>query len=619
MNQEFFLKTSAQKQGLYLSQQQIDLLFIVSCEKKEQLEAYFYKICSQFPYQTIEEVIPNYNSLDDEQAKRALFTKYQEVLIGYKENYRMSIEEQVSYKLDMMRTPRGKTIPDDIKEEVLRYISTGKIDDGYRFLTQNYGKEFIVKFNRLMKDDFENIKSISYEDIEDLHERIKDDRRIDTIIIATSKYDNCVFNNGESSYFDPFYTSKGLAYCKMTGKHMRFHAIFDYAHLKKLVESGKGPEDKEKILEDMKNYARLCFEYITDYNNSIKDTDAPRIEVVEIFNELVEYNKDKTDLSPYQMAWEKYFGITIDDILSCFEDLKKPENVEFMYNETQLEEHPDRRRVVEEVINAIMEKRPDLIDVFGNQMHLQHTHADDNSYSPTDSLVAVKDSLKLMKDLESKTFERTDKDGSISRKKLRTEITEFDIHICKETYLGRIIPMLQSGELTKDDIVLYKEAWIRTISNAIKESRINIDRITYWSIYDTVDHNLVRANQSIMKDHPDMTIEELEQAGMFVDNLYAGLLGSGTVETKDFKTTIELPEQENPIQEIGDETPSEGELTPEEPNVEQPEVAKEKPKKLSYKPNFKIPNSGFITEYILLGIILTILITLVVLTIFSIT
>ena len=173
MNQEFFLKTSAQKQGLYLSQQQIDLLFIVSCEKKEQLEAYFYKICSQFPYQTIEEVIPNYNSLDDEQAKRALFTKYQEVLIGYKENYRMSIEEQACYKLDMMRTPKGKTIPDDIKEEVLRYISTGKIDDAYRLLTQNYGKEFIVKFNRLMKDDFENIKSISYEDMVALHERIK--------------------------------------------------------------------------------------------------------------------------------------------------------------------------------------------------------------------------------------------------------------------------------------------------------------------------------------------------------------------------------------------------------------------------------------------------------------
>ncbi len=621
MNQEFFLKTSAQKQGLYLSQQQIDLLFIVSCEKKEQLERYFYKICGQFPYQKIEEVIPNYDSLDDEQAKRALFTKYQDSLIGYKENYRMSVEDQVRYKLEIMRTPGGQTIPDDIKQEILRYISNRNIDGAYRLLMQIYGKEFIVKFNRLMKDDFENIKSISYDDIEDLHERIRDDRRIDTIIIATSKYDNSVFSNGESSYFDPFYTSKGLAYCKMTGKHMRFHAIFDYAHLRKLVESGKGPEDKEEILRDMKNYARLCFEYITDYNNSIKDTDAPRIEVVEIFNELVEYNKDKTDLSPYQMAWEKYFGIIIDDILSCFEDLKKPENVEFMYNETQLEEHPDRRRVVEEVINAIMEKRPDLIDIFGNQMHLQHTHADDNSYSPTDSLVAVKESLKLMKDLESKTFEYQGKNGNKSSKKIRTEITEFDIHICKETYLGKIVPMLQSGELTKDDIILYKEAWIRAISNAIKESRINIDRITYWSIHDTVDHNLVRANQKVMKENPDMTIEELEQAGMFVDTLYAGLLGSGTVETKDFKPKIELSEKEESTQEKGEETPTEEapKLEEQEPTVEQTQVEKEKPKTLSYKPNFKIPNSGFITEYILLGIILTILITLVVLTIFSIT
>lgn len=37
MEQEFLLDTNATKQGIYLNQQQIDLLFFVSCNSKEQL------------------------------------------------------------------------------------------------------------------------------------------------------------------------------------------------------------------------------------------------------------------------------------------------------------------------------------------------------------------------------------------------------------------------------------------------------------------------------------------------------------------------------------------------------------------------------------------------------
>jgi hypothetical protein len=269
--------------------------------------------------------------LDLEQSKRALFQKYKDVLIGYKENHRMSPQEQAEHKLSMMRTPEGTPIPEEVKQDVLSIIAKDGVDAGLKHLTNLYGKEFIQKFNRLMKDDFENIKSISYEDMQALHERIKSDGKIDTIIIATSKYDNTVFSDGTTSYYDPYLTAKGLTYCKMTGKHMRFHALFDYAHLMKLVKEGKGPEDKEEILREMKNYVRASLEYIEKYNESVRGTNQPTINVVEIFNELVEYNKK--DGQPYEMAWEKYFGITIDDILMCFEGIKKPEGVEFMYNE----------------------------------------------------------------------------------------------------------------------------------------------------------------------------------------------------------------------------------------------------------------------------------------------
>ena len=117
-------------------------------------------------------------------------------------------------------------------------------------------------------------------------------------------------------------------------------------------------------------------------------------------------------------AFLKMLKETIDDILMCFEGVKKPEGVEFMYNETLLEEHPDRRRKVSEVFAEIMKKRPDLIDVFGNQMHLQHTHAEEASHNPNDSIESVKSSLSLMKAIEDATFQLPDG----TSKKVRTEI-----------------------------------------------------------------------------------------------------------------------------------------------------------------------------------------------------
>ena len=608
MEQEFLLDANATKKGLYLSQQQIDLLFIVSCNSKEQLESYFYKMCGQFPYQTIEEVIPNYESLDTEQAKRALFVKYQDILIGYKENYRMSSIEQAEYKLNMMRTPDGNHIPEDIKSKTISLISSQGIERGLAYLREEYvkkygekiGEDFIVKLNRLMKDDFENIKSVSYEDMEALHQRILNDGSIDTIIIATSKYENTVFSDGLQDYYDPYLTSKGAAYCRLTGKQMRFHALFDNAHLKELVESGKGKADKESILREMKFYIRLSLDYVREYNEQARMNGYEPIRVVEVFNELVEYNKE--DELPYQMAWEKYFGITIDDIISCFDGIEKPEGVEFMYNETMLEEHPDRRRAVNEVLTEIMRKRPDLIDVFGNQMHLQHTHAEEYSDNPNDTIQSVRESLALMKDFESREF--TLADGTT--KKIRTEITEFDIHICKETYLKKIVPMLKSGELTTDDILLLKKTWIQAISEEIRKSGITPERITYWSIHDTVDHNLVRANIAILKANKGKSISELEESGMLVDTLYAGALGT-VVEEKNqsFTTTPNQVEESKPVGE------PQGEKTIEE-------LAKNKPKSLELK-RPTIPNSGYAAEFIILGIILATLITLIILTIGTLT
>ena len=707
MNQEFLLDNQGSKQGIYLSQQQIDLLFIVSCESKAQFESYFYKMCGQFPNQKLEDVIPNYESMSLEEAKRALFKKYQDSLTDFKTNHRLTLQEQALDKISKMRLSNGSPMPQEILSQVnvifgsvknnmknmvyqsklpsefvskyneilntlpsncspkdyikaLKKASTDlKIDEADKkiideliddlvikmtemiqkciesllVMISEYDKKmrpldgekteidvFIQKFNRIMKDDFENIKSVSYEDMVALHREIMTNDRIDTIIIATGKYDNSIYSTGKTSYFDAYLTAKALQYCKMTGKHMRYHALFDYAHLTKLREAGKGPDDKDEILAEMKEFIIASFQFIEKYNASVRGTNKQTINVIEIFNELVEYNKEGE--GPYEMAWEKYFGITIDDILECFKDIKKPEGVEFMYNETQLEESPERVAKVEEVFNEIMRKRPDLIDVFGNQMHIQHTHADPNEPDPKISPAAVEHGLDLMRRIQDGSYPIPGQEP----KKVRIEITEFDLHICKETYLDRVVPMLKDGSYTPEKIVEQKKEWIKFISELIKSKGLDLDRITYWSLLDTVDHNLVRAWKEILDANPDMSIEELESSGMIPDSLYAGAFGTGASPLPQYAVEysgLTSAEQIFAVEANSTSIPPElEELQPDqEPIQEQnqePELTQENVRKLTYKYPGEIPNSGYISEYIILTVIIVILLSLVMLTIFAI-
>ena len=113
---------------------------------------------------------------------------------------------------------------------------------------------------------------------------------------------------------------------------------------------------------------KKSIDFIEENNKQLADG-SKVINTVEIFNELVEKNKSNKD-SSYDMVWEKNFGITIDEIISCFDDIKKPVGVEFMYNETTLTESQRKRDKVEEVLFEIDKLSPNLIDSFGDQMHL---------------------------------------------------------------------------------------------------------------------------------------------------------------------------------------------------------------------------------------------------------
>ena len=68
---------------------------------------------------------------------------------------------------------------------------------------------------------------------------------------------------------------------------------------------------------------------------------------------------------------------------------------------------------------------------------------------------------------------------------------------------------------------------MKEISEAIKETEIDLEGITYWSISDTLDHNLERTNRKTFEKGLDRDIAQTRYAG-----LYSGLGKVKTISTQ---------------------------------------------------------------------------------------
>lgn len=481
------LQLNTSKNGIYLSQQQIDLLMITELKSKEELKNYVENICGQFPNMTVEDIVSNYRSiqtLDElEEAKKELYKKYQDSLISYLDNAKMNSIEQAKVKLEKL----GITAQE--QDACLSFISQGKIEDVYKYLQQRHGVDFITQFNRYMKDDFENVKSVSYEEMKSLSNLISNDTSIDTIIIATGKFDNTIYQSSNGKVFDPYLTEKALYYCMSHNKHMRYHALFDQSHVDNLLRQGKGLKDHDKILAEMKSFVKKSMEFIEENNKQLADG-SKVINTVEIFNELVEKNKSNKD-SSYDMVWEKNFGITIDEIISCFDDIKKPVGVEFMYNETTLTESSQKRDKVEKVLFEIDKLKPNLIDSFGDQMHLSDkdvmTEKGNQNLVETAKMIKRIQDGKVMVDGEVKTI-----------KPKKTECTEHDFHFENE--------FLNNYETAKNNrttasLWSIKRGMQDYIGDCYLSNGVEFQRSTYWTLFGRNDHNLVRNNIKIDKEN----------------------------------------------------------------------------------------------------------------------
>lgn len=505
------LDLNTDKNGIFLSQQQIDLLMITELKTKEEMKNYVENICGQFPYKNVEEIVDNFDSLSNdnleqlEQAKKDLYEAYQKSLIGYLENAQMTYREKAKIKLERIGI-NGQEL-----EMCLEQVSQGKINETFIYLGQKYGNDFITKFNRLMIDDFDNVKSVSYDEMKSLSDLITRDKSIDTIIIATGAFDNSVYPSLNGNVFDPFLTKKALLYCANHDIHMRYHTLFDQSRVEQLLNQGKGKKDHDQILAEMKSFVQISMQYIEKNNRPLSDG-SMLINEVEIFNELVERNKKDKDVS-YEMIWEKHFGITPEELASCFDGIKKPNGVEYMYNETTLTESPFKRQKVEETLDRIVKTKPNLIDRFGDQMHL--SDEDIMTKAGRDNL---QETAQMIKKIQDKKIYVDGKE-----KHIKTESTEHDFHFTKP-FLKNVNTMQQSGQ--KVDLWQVKRKMQDYIGKTYTSNGVNFERSTYWSLFGKNDHNLVRANKNIVKENKKRK-EEGKKEKPLINTMSAGLVPDG--------------------------------------------------------------------------------------------
>ncbi len=503
--------------GIYLSQQQVDLLMITDINSPGELKNYVENVCNQFPYRKVEDVVSNFNSISNreqlELAKKQLYKKYQDELIGYLENSQMSNTDKAKVKLKRLGVS-GQEL-----NKCLEQVSQGKIGETFKQLGQVHGSDFITHFNRSMNDDFENVKSVSYEEMKSLSNLIKGDSSIDTIIIATGKFDNSIYPGVNGKVFDPYLTSKGLDFCESNGKHMRYHALFDQAHVEKLIKQGKGKQDHDQILAEMKEYVKMSMDFIASNNRPMPDG-TMLINEVEVFNELVEKNKTDKN-SNYEMVWEKHFGITMPEIMSCFKGIQKPNGVEFMYNETTLTESPKKRAKVEKVLQQIDDINPHFIDRFGDQMHLS-----DEDVMTSSGKKNLTETAQMLKRVQDGKIIVDGKIKNITPKKV--ECTEHDFHFTKGFMENAKLVQANGGKV---DTWMIKRGMQDVIGKTYTENGVKFERSTYWSLFGKNDHNLCRANIKIQQENVERKKQGLKKEPL-LDTMSAGIIRDGKTFTR---------------------------------------------------------------------------------------
>lgn len=506
--QEFPLNLESTINGIYLNTETIELLSIIQCENIEELKDFAIN-CSQLSIS--EEDLTSWNDNDIEHIKRNLVEQYKSTLVPMEQ----SIEDRRSV-LELALKHSGITA-----DEVDAYISLFQ-DYGYEGIKKKLKAEhpesydiFTEKAHRFIGTERDQMTKITYEELSGLNDILSN---YNTILIGSGRYYDVTKKMYDEQIpdmkkYDFYYAQRGLDFCYKNGMYARYHTLLD----KQTMEEHLIGKQKKDVLGELQEYVKKSIDFISKYNDEHKINGKGVICSVDLFNEIISFDE------PYRNMWQELYGISNEELVSIFQYAleNKPDGVTYVYNEPFLENH-ERRQVVIEQLSRIHELDPGLIDTIGTQMHIEMTQNIDD----------IRHCFEDLKKLEQLG--------------IGTQITEFDMCLPERFMFdenGRILSEQELVELinskmsrrgiTIGSIAEFKSMRINEISKTIEGTGIQLDGITYWSISDTLDHNLERTNRKTYEQGLQRDIAKTRYAG-----LYSGLERKQTMMLENKKMYV---------------------------------------------------------------------------------
>ena len=486
------LEVGQSKSGLYLSTQQIDLLLLVNVTTPSDL-INFVRNCVQIKHENFGDITES----NLEEKKKEVFDAYKKSFISFRELVpRAGFSEADSMKM-RIKYNLERNLPKELIPGALEALSKGGEKGLIKFIFESGLANPQVVLNdisRFISNDYENIQSISYDEILELDKLIKRDPTIESIVGMGATYNMSMhyLGNGERA-FDPYYMDRVLLYAKMTQKHVRMHSLFDRSTA---IEFKDRNYSRDKVLKELKGFVEGYLEYLQSHDEVLFDQ-TRLINCAEIFNELLGYKTEKYGAPDTSMVWEAMFGIKLEQLLDMVVG-RIPEGVDVMYNETALEEGEHRLKACDGLITRMGLRNPGFINVFGNQLHVYDSLFKDGEYTKMEASAAFL--AKVANEYG-----------------IRVQITEHDLNINPS-----LISNCNKFGVSKEYIMLLKRHYQKKISETLREAGVPLESVDYWSIFDRADHNYRRVIEDKIahgKDTKD------------IDSLSAGLLPRlGSVE-----------------------------------------------------------------------------------------
>lgn len=447
----YSLNVDSPIKGGYFSSEQIDLLSIIQCHSIDELMK-FIANCDQINH--VYGIFESINGMDLESAKRSIFKSYQDSMVYNDQG------------IDASRINRFNYLGITSEEELMSVIDK----------SHPRSQEILSLNHHFISEEWDQTKSISYEEMKTLNSQLP---LFNSMLIGSGKIYKVInkYDTNKDTKYDFYFAKRDLDFAYKNGKQVRFHSLL-------VKDDGKifNEKSKEEIMDIIKEYVKQSIDFIKNYNSShkinINGKEEPVINAVDLFNEIVSFDKNKQ--GEYYNIWEQKYGISMPELMSCFEYalVNKPEGVNYLYNEPFLEDDQRRQKVFE----TLAQTTPGLIDTLGSQMHI--------------TITQDIDSIKRC----FADFKRLQDNG------MQIQITEFDM--C----LGRSdVPRVfgPNADISLERVYQEKDKKISKISGVIRESGVRLSGISYWSLTDGIDCNLERIRSNALANHEISNVNEI--------------------------------------------------------------------------------------------------------------